>query len=251
MRNAFNKFKLCCCPAFLAGVLAAPHAAAQIDESVHTLDFKEGQSEFDVKAGTVKQRGEDRLSEGTIALGHGVTSYWLTKISAEYKRQSPDGTTLDAIEWENRFRLTPAGRYWLDAGLLTEIEWAKKRDEGYRVKFGPLLQKQFDKIQLNANLLFERHLSETPSRETEMSYQVQAKYEWKENFQFGLQGFGELGPWDDWAPREEQSHRFGPAIFGKTSLGKEHKIEYNAAYLADASSRARSHGFKLQVKYLF
>jgi hypothetical protein len=135
--------------------------------------------------------------------------------------------------------------------LVIGIERPRDRNEGYQIKFGPLLQKDIGQVQLNANLLFKRHFRETPSRPTEMGYQWQAKYRWKPTFAFGLQGLGEVGEWDDWAPRREQSHRFGPAVFGRISLGGTQEIEYNAAYLADPSSSARNHGFRLATEYKF
>jgi hypothetical protein len=84
-----------------------------------------------------------------------------------------------------------------------------------------------------------------------MGYQWQAKYRWKPAFEFGLQGFGEMGEWDNWAPRAAQSHRFGPALFGKILLGGSQEIEYKTSYLMDLSSRARSHGFRLETEYKF
>lgn len=238
---------------FLSAAIAlfSCHAMSQTTSSVKTLDIKKGQREVELKAGTIKPRRAEREYGASVAYEYGVTQFWSTKFSVDYARKAPAGTSLDEIEWENKFRLTPPDRFPLDVGLLTEIGWAKDRSEGNRVKFGPLFQKKFDTIQVNANFLFDRHFSETPSRETEMSYQWQAKYEWKEHFQFGLQGFGEMGPWDDWAPRSEQSHVLGPVLFGEVSLSPEQKLQYSVAYLTDPSSRTRSHGFRVKVEYIF
>jgi hypothetical protein len=70
-------------------------------------------------------------------------------------------------------------------------------------------------------------------------------------FEFGAQGFGDLGKWDHIAPRKEQSHLFGPAVFGKLDLGGRHAITYNAAYLIDANDAVHSNTFRTQVEYEF
>lgn len=235
----------------IACLLPAMAAAQQVADTVHTLDFKRGERAVSINLGTLDPRSGSRTSEGQFGISLGVTSHWRTKLTAEYERGGGEGTRLDAIEWENRFRLTPPDSGPVAVGWLTEIEWAKDRNDGYRIKFGPLLQAIHGKMQWNANLLFERHLGESPSRETEFLYQWQAKYDWSKHFQFGLQGLGETGKWDDWASREEQSHRFGPAIFGELPLGKETAIKYSAAYIGDYSGSARSDGLKLQIEYGF
>ena len=85
----------------------------------------------------------------------------------------------------------------------------------------------------------------------QFGYQWQAKYRWKEAFEFGLQGFGDVGPWDSWDPADEQSHRFGPAVFGKIPVGVHKAMRYNAALLLKASSGAPNSTFRMQVEYEF
>ena len=85
----------------------------------------------------------------------------------------------------------------------------------------------------------------------QLNYQWQFKHYWMPAFEFGLQGFGELGQWDHRAPRSEQSHRLGPAIFGKTALSGQQVINYNAAILIDASDARHSTTFRTQIVYGF
>lgn len=234
-------------PALLAGNV---HAQSPAD-NVHDLEIRQGEREAVFKAGKIRKRGEGKDRGADIGFSYGLTDAWATQLSAEFRRKPGEGTGLDAIEWENRFRLTPQGQLPLDLGWVTEIDWQKDRSEGYQVRFGPLLQKDAGQVRLNLNLLFQKHFTERPSRPTEFGYQWQAKYRWQPQLEFGLQGFGELGEWDDWAPRSEQSHRFGPAIFGKLPGGGGQEIKYNAAYLIDPSSSARSHGLRMQLEYGF
>ena len=49
-------------------------------------------------------------------------------------------------------------------------------------------------------------------RRTRLSYQWQLRRRWQPGLAYGLQGFGEVGPWRNWLAADRQSHRAGPMI---------------------------------------
>ena len=239
-----------------SGLMLSPlfffnHAMADVGGSFYTLEIEQGEWEVESSAETLGKRNAERESGLELGLGYGMTDYWSTEIAVKYLRENSGGTGLEAIEWENVVKLTESSRFPVEIGFVVELERPRERSEGYQLTFGPLFQKDIGQMQLNANLLFERHFSETLHRSTEMGYQWQVKYNWRPTFAFGLQGFGDMGEWDDWAPREEQLHRFGPAVFGNIVLDHDHEIEYKASYLTDPSKRTRSRGFRLEAEYKF
>lgn len=235
----------------LLGVMLTPAVFAGPAEYFYTPNVVQGEREIDFKFGSRKMsnRDEDK-SAASIGLGYGVTERWFTEVYLKYNRAT--GTTeFDAIEWENKFQLTETGKYPVDLGLLVEVERPQDRSEGYEVKFGPLLQTDFGKTQVNANLLFTRNYFADFSNRTQASYQYQVKYRLKPTLHFGIQGFGEVGDWDHWSSGNEQSHRAGPAVFGKFNLGNRKAIKYNAAYLIGKTEAINSKTFRLQVEYEF
>ena len=238
---------------FAVGACSLNQASAEPADYVSTPDVTYGEREVDFKMGTLSQPNLDRESAASIGFGYGVTQNWATEVYVKYKRENTDGngqaTFMDAVEWENKFQLTEPGKYPVDSGFLLEIERPKDHIEGYEVKFGPLFQTEFGKTQLNGNVFFKRNYQADFANPLELSYQWQVKYRWHPKLEYGLQGFGELGNWHDWAPRDEQSHRYGPAIFGKISVGDRKAIKYNAAYLFDASKVTRSNTFRMQIEY--
>jgi hypothetical protein len=119
----------------------------------------------------------------------------------------------------------------VDVGFISEIEIPKNRDEGIELKLGPLFQTEFGKLQLNGNILFEKLFDAVEPSPTVMGYQWQAKYRWQRSFEYGIQGFGEMGEWNHWESVPEQSHKIGPAVFGKMALSDHLAIKYNAAWL--------------------
>ena len=84
---------------------------------------------------------------------------------------------------------------------------------------------------------------------TNLHYQWQAKYRWKQEFEYGLQGLGEVGKWNHWEKQSDQVHNAGPAVFGKLGLGNRQAIRYNAAWLFGTSTAAPNHTVRLQVEF--
>ena len=230
---------------------AAVHAGPA--DYVYLPNVEYGEREFDFKYGSAKAPGEDRLRAASMGFGYGAKEWWFTEFYLKYQREGIAATRFDAVEWENKFQLTETGKYPVDLGFITEIEVPRQRSEGYEFRFGPLLQTEFGRVQLNANLLLERvyRNADGLSHNTEIGYQWQAKYRWLPQLEWGLQGFGEMGNWKDWDSRDKQNHRLGPAVFGKIALGNHQALRYNAAWLFGASSAAPDHTFRLQAEYEF
>lgn len=240
-----------------AAALALPLVSfADPDEYVHLPNVEYGEREIDIKYGTARfNAAGERESAGSVAFGWGVTPRWFTEAYLKYEKEPGGRTKFDAVEWENVFQLTETNKYPADLGLLLEIEIPRERyAEGYELRFGPLLQTYTGPVRWNANLLFERHVrahDEDEPHDTQMGYQLQARYDFSRKFGVGAQAFGELGEWNHWAPRSEQTHRVGPAIFGRFNLGGRNVINYNAAYLLKASDAAPNNTFRVQVEYEF
>ena len=114
---------------------------------------------------------------------------------------------------------------------------------------------QFDTgpVRWNANVFFERvyRSREEGEHPMELLYQLQARHTIARDTEVGVQAFGEMGKWNHWEPREEQSHQVGPAVFGKVRLGGRDAIRYNAAYLFGTGGAAPRSTFRMQLEYEF
>jgi hypothetical protein len=235
--------------AFVSRVQAEPA------DYVYLPAVEYGEKEIDFKAGTAKDGAGDRESAASLGLGWGVASSWWTELYGKWHKPPGESTQFDAYEWENKFQLTETGQYAVDVGLITEIEITRLSSDPNELKIGPLFQTESGKVQYNLNFLFERtfggELPPDTARKTEMGYQWQVKYRHRAEFEFGAQGFGELGEWNKLEARSQQIHKLGPAVFGKFDLGQRRKIRYNAAWLFGASDAAPNHTFRMQLEYEF
>jgi hypothetical protein len=228
--------------------LASPMVLAGPADYVYMPTVEYGEKEIDFKFGTEKLPNGDRKQVSSLGFGYGATEYWFTELYFKHEREGSENLTL--VEWENKFQLTETGKYPVDLGLVVEIEAPLNENVAYEFKLAPLLQTDFGKVQLNGNLVFERKFG-PGDHVTEIGYQWQTKYRWKPTFEFGLQGFGDMGEWDHWEESSEQNHRLGPAIFGKIGLGGKQKIKYNAALLFGVSDAAANNTFRMQMEYEF
>lgn len=244
---------LCVAAAF--GLPIAAHADPQ--DYVHEPNVEYGEREVDFKAGTWQLKGDEpvRESGASVGFGWGATPWWFTEAYLKYEKEGSERTKYDAFEWENLFQLTEHNQYFADVGLFTELEIPKEHaHEGYEFAFGPLFQKDLGHWRWNANLLFEHRYrgAEQASNAMEMGYQLQAKTRIARNLEAGFQAFGEMGPWRHWATQDEQSHRIGPALFGKVKLGEGREaIRWNAAYLWGATDGSPRNSFRVQAEYEF
>lgn len=99
-------------------------------------------------------------------------------------------------------------------------------------------------------MFFEKGYGGFSRRPTQLKYQWQVRHRWRPDLHFGAQGFGEVGRWDDWAPRREQSHRAGPALFGSFKFG-DHEFGWQAAYLYGKTYGQRGNMLTARIKYDF
>ena len=223
---------------------------------VYVPSVEYGEREIDIKLGTARAKdseGGERASASSVGFGYGATQWWFTEAYVKYARNPGQRTRYDAFEWENKFQLTEPNRFAMDVGLITEIEIPRaRREEGYELKWGALVQFDTGVVRWNANLLLERvyRSREEGGHPTEMGYQIQAKAPVRPGIEIGVQAFGDMGKWNHWERSEEQSHAMGPAIFGKIKFEGRQAIEYNAAWLMGSNAAPRR-TVRVQAEYEF
>jgi len=235
------------------GTACAPDVFAGAADYVYTPAVEYGEREIDFKLGATSPVAGYSSQGASIGYGYGAKEYWFTEVYLKQERQ--DGSIANLAEWENKFQLTATGEYPVDVGLITELEAPLSANTPWEFKLGPLFQTDFGKFQLNGNLLFERAFGAADESgttySTNFSYQWQVKYRWQPVLELGMQGFGDMGTWNDWDKQSDQSHRLGPAVFGKFALGNHQAIRYNAAWLFGTGDAAPDNTFRMQVEYEF
>ena len=240
---------------FLLFISKTAHSAEYLSgpaDYIYSPRVEEGEREIDTKFGTQtpKNGADPRQSGASIGFGYGVNSWWFTEI---YGKNTWDGNNsqFDAIEWENKFQLTETGKYFVDVGFLLELERPQNRNEGYEARYGFLLQKDWNRWQANLNLLMQGHYTGTENQGTYFGYQGQLKYRLEPQLELGAQLYSWLGQVNHWNTNEQQQTSVGPAIFGKTKLGRKEALVYNLAYLWGTTATSPKNTIRMQVEYEF
>lgn len=229
----------------LAGVAVAGPA-----DYIFVPAVEYGERELDFKYGVDTKKHESSLQAASLGLGLGLSEWWFTEFYVKGEREGAR-SRFDAVEFENKFQLTETGKYPIDIGFIAELEFPHDRTEGNEFRFGPLFQAELDRVQLNFNPLWTNISRSVEDNGTFFGYQWQVKYRWMPAFEFGAQGFGDMGRWNHLSPGSEQEHRLGPAAFGKIALGGREAIVWNAALLFGLTHASPDTNFRLQAEYEF
>lgn len=233
------------CTLCMGAALASGTALADPGYYVVTAYSNPGVRTVDVRYWTVASPGSALAKWPEVGLGWNVNSRWYTALIASWITASDMPTTLSSWNWQNDLLLTQ-GELPFDLALHTMVSAPRHLGEGHTVEFGPALQTDIDRTQLNFNVFFEKGYGGFARQGTQLKYQWQVRHRWKRGLHFGAQGFGELGRWDDWAPHHQQSHRAGPALFGTVGV-----FGWQAAYLYGKTYRQRGNMFTARVTYDF
>ncbi len=243
--------------ALLAVALSVLTHAARADPNdyVLTLDFTGGEQEVETKSGAATS-ARDGTAAGEAAAfgwGHGVNDAWFTEVYVQVANSRPgaQGGGLDAVSWENVVRFADPGQWPVDVGATVEIEKPRAGSQGWKVTAGPMLQKDLDQLQINANVLLERSFNAGSGELTQLRYQFQLRYRTDPRLDFGMQALGDMAAWHHLGNPGGQVHRLGPAVFGSRRMGARSNLDFNAALLLGASRAAAEATLRAQLEYEF
>lgn len=220
----------------LLGLAASFDALADPGYYLATPYSVPGQAALDVRYWTVKSPGRSATLWPELGVRYGFGSRWTSELLASFIGDSLGGQKLSSWNWQNSYLLTQ-GQYPFDLAIHAQLT----RNVGYgnALEFGPVLQTEIGATQLNLNLVFER--SSVAGSATELKYQWQVLQRLRPGLRVGLQGFGELGPWNHGS--DSPSHRAGPVL--RTGLWG--KAELQAAYLWGKTYGSRGDMFSAQL----
>jgi hypothetical protein len=225
-------------------------AIADPAAKVHLPTVVEGEAELELLGGYQWWRNneENRLRQLVPEVGYGVTSWWKTELGMGTTRMPNQSYKLDEVEWENTFALTEPGQYWLDLGLFVEFAYDHPERRN-AIAIGPMFQKEFDWVQANLNVFFERELGATAEPGAAVNFEWQLKWRGDRRFEPGLQAFGTLGRTNDFG--HQTSGNIGPALFGQFNTGARSKLKYDAAVLFGLNNNTPDTTLRFQLEYEF
>jgi hypothetical protein len=234
--------------ALVAAALSLAWPAAHADPGYYVVTPYDnaGLRIVDFRYWTVQAKGRGEVVWPEVGLGYGINSRWTSELFVSLEGSQAEAVKPATLNWQNEVLLTQ-GQWPLDVAL--HLQFIKDRDtpHAYTLEFGPVLQTDLGRTQLNANLFFDKTNRTAVAAVAKLKYQWQLRYRWTPPLHVGLQGFGELGVWNHWSPQEKQSHRAGPALFGTLRLEDRAAVKLQAAYLLGKTYGQRGHMFTLRA----
>lgn len=209
-----------------------------------------GKTHVDTRYWTVARKGAPEVVWPEIGIGHNVNSRWYTELYMSYIGPSFANAVPSTLNWQNDILLTQ-GEWDVDVALHTNLIRGQESADDHAFEFGPVLQTDVGRVQLNGNLIFEKSLVPGNTAAPQLKYQWQAKYRWNQALHTGVQGFGELGTWNNWQPAGRQSHRWGPVVGGSWPVGTQQRLEYQAAYLSGKVYGSAADMLSLRLQWVF
>jgi len=209
-------------------LLACGGACADPGYYVVTTYSDKGLRTVDFRYWTTKFRGMPEIVWPELGFGYGVTDRWYTELFASWIDSTAMHSHLSSWNWQNDYLLTQ-GEFPIDVAVHTQL--IRKHGGDHALEIGPALQTDVGRTQLNFNVFLDRPFDTAVPQPTTMKYQWQVRHRWMRGLHVGLQGFGELGPWDHWSDASQQSHRAGPAMFGKVELSEGVAFNWQLGYL--------------------
>jgi len=211
-------------------VLLMP-CAVQADCKVYSPYVEKGELEVEARGCLLTDSSpqQDGAHTEHYEVGYGLTDWWSSTLALEYAKDPGGEYQATTRGWENIFQLTEPGRYWLDAGLYLEYEWAATRAETNSGEAKLLLAKDVGRWTNTANLILERGFGADANR-VEVSYAWQTRYRWRPELEPAIEAYGGLSAGNN----EElggSSQAIGPALLGRFRLTSGLSLGYEAGYL--------------------
>lgn len=210
---------------------------------------EEGRLTVDLRYWTVDNDGRPEVVWPEVGIRYGFGPHWTSELFFSWIGPSVRALRASTLNWQNDWMLTQ-GRQPFDLAL--HLQWVRELDgDGPdSLEFGPVFQTELGFTRVNANLFLARELG-ADRGPTALKYQWQLRRRVVPGLHLGLQGFGELGPWDDWAPHARQSHRAGPAFFAGWPLDDGRTLDLQGAWLSGRTYTRPGHMLSLQLRLGF
>lgn len=166
-----------------------------------------------------------------FSLGKAFTDYWAAEIYAVFARPPGGSLHTAAVEWENQFQLAPQGKYWMDFGLLTELEVPTRSGNPTEFALTPVMEKQLGRALVTLNPVFERQFGSHAETGMVFLYRARLEYLMYPAFSPAIELHGEPGTVRKFGNLSNQRHQIGPAFYGIKRYSGRRSFRYSAALL--------------------
>ena len=231
---------------WLGLMLTALAASAGADPGYYIVTpyDQAGRLGAEVRYWTVNPTDEPAKLWPELGLNYGINTRWTTGLLASWIGTGASDQVLSSLNWQNVVLLTQGEKPY-DLGIHAQL--TRNRHKSNALELGPVWQTDFGRLKLNGGLFWEY---DSAKHDTRLKLQWRGVWRAAPGWRVGLEGFSEVGQWNDWAPRARQSHRAGPALLATLWDQGPDTVTLNAAYVFGKTYGKPGDMFTMQLQWL-
>lgn len=233
-------------PALAAAAIipSAAQAAPGLGSEVYGATVEEGELEVEAIYGRLDGGDEDGEDVLKLEAAYGVTDKLRIGVIGEIEKEPGEDREFEALGVEAIYELGNVGG--IDFALYGEYEIVFEGADKIETKL--LMQRRKGPIDLRLNLIAEKALE--GGANVEFEYAAAAMYEAADDFELGVQAFGELGTTDNFLPHAE--HFIGPvAKVEIEALGPELGLEFGYLFALGEAQDETDGQFRVAIEMEF
>jgi hypothetical protein len=183
--------------------------------------------------------GEHRRQLHRLGLGHALSEYVYAEAYVNGSRSATESLELEGFEGELLWQMSEQGEYFLDYGMLFEVE-QEKETEGWEYSSTLLLEREFGRLSGTANigLIYER--SDATGDELETTLALQARYRGSPHLEPALELY--LG---------ENTRGLGPVLAGAARLAPMRSLRWELGVILGLEQDTPDYTLRALLEYEF
>ncbi len=174
-----------------------------------------------------------------FAFGHAVSSNVTLEAYLVAERDDGGHFKMISYELETRWMITEQGEYWLDWGMLFEIE-KKHQKNNWESTTGVLIEKEFGRTSLTFNAFIIYEWGDDITDEFETEIRMQYRYRYMEQFQPAIELFS-----------GENYIGIGPAFMGVQRFDDQKQLKWEIAFITGLNGEDKDHILRMAIEYEF
>lgn len=202
-----------------------PRGMLEVESDNTAVPDGHSQGDNGTAAGTFRSQG---MWYSGNELTYGLTDRIEAAAYLDFAMPSGHGFWYGGSKFRLRGRLFDPGVLPVDLGWYAELEWHKTPqfdDADLELELKPIIEKDFGRLQLIANPVFEKVLAGPGHTQGfEFGYRNGIYYRWMRYLSPGVEFYGGAGLIDDTDPLAKQQHYIFPVLWGELPRGIEYSL---------------------------
>jgi hypothetical protein len=174
-----------------------------------------------------------------FAFGQAITDRWFAEMYLNVSKIPGKSFDTESVELELIHQLTEQGEYWLDWGVVFELE-KEIGEDIWEAGVGILAEKEAGRWSLTTNLIVTEEWGDDIEDELESRLALQARYRFSQQFEPALE-----------LHKGENTFALGPAIMGDINAGVRRSWHWEAGLLLGLDNDSPQHTIRAGIEYEF